>query len=177
MLSQPAASTYALNHRQGDEQLRPGRGRRLKKSSRLMPKSLRLSHLIARPKHGAAYIGVETETQFGPEPSRPEPRAKTTIRPWRLAARPPRHDSRSAAAMPVPGRERSGSLILSHDRLASPCRAGDLRSSPASRRSRARVARGLTGGRGSGLLATSGHFQMFGKYWRMALGSLICLMY
>jgi len=42
---------------------------------------LRPSRIFARSKHGAAYIGVETETQFGPEPSRPAKPAKTISRP------------------------------------------------------------------------------------------------
>ena len=88
-----------------------------------MSKSLRPSRIIARSKHGAAYIGVETETQFGPEPERPENVPKITSRPWRrrerqqsigveriylcffltLAPRcsPQRHRARSVGAMPV----------------------------------------------------------------------------
>jgi len=52
-----------------------------------MPKSLRLSCITARSKHGAACISVETERQFGPEPERPENPPKITSRPWRRRER------------------------------------------------------------------------------------------
>jgi hypothetical protein len=41
-----------------------------------MPMSLRLRCVIARLKHRAAYLSVETETKCGPATSRPEQRAK-----------------------------------------------------------------------------------------------------
>ena len=46
------------------------RGRMLERSSWLMLMNLRLRCMIARLKHRAAYISVETETQFGPATSR-----------------------------------------------------------------------------------------------------------
>ncbi len=135
-----------------------------------MPKSSRRRRLFARSNDSAACISVETETQFGPEPSFPKPRGRSAVAPCRSTSTSQEQIGGSDAG--CPGGERSGSLIVSHDRLASPCRAGDLRSSPASRRSRARIARGLTGGRGSGFFATSGLARIFAKCGRMALGSL-----
>jgi hypothetical protein len=56
----------------------------------------------------------------------------------------------------LPGRERSGSLIVSHDRLASPCRGSGSRSRPqAAKRWRA-SATALTDCRWSGLFAPGG---------------------
>lgn len=76
----------------------------------------------------------------------------------------------------LPGRERSGSLIVSHDRLASPCRGSGSRSRPqAAKRWRA-SATALTDCRWSGLFAPSGLARHRRKVERMALGSLISLM-
>jgi hypothetical protein len=79
----PPASICALNPLGGDEQLRPRARTKVERSSWLMSMSLRLRCLIASPRHRAAYLSVEIETQFGPALLPREQRAKTTGRPWR----------------------------------------------------------------------------------------------
>jgi len=76
------------------------------------------------------------------------------------------------AAMPLPGRRRSGSLIVSHDRLATPRRGSGSRSRPQAAKRWRVSATALTDCRWSGLFAPSGLARYLSKVERMALGSL-----
>ena len=135
-----------------------------------MPKSSRRRPLFARSNDSAAYISVETETQFGKEPSSPKPRGRSAVAPCRSTSTS--HEQIGGSDAGCPGRERSGSLIVSHDRLASPCRGSGSRSRPqAAKRWRA-SATALRGCRWSGLFASCGLARYPSKVDRMALGSL-----